>query len=117
MVVGQIKDPTIFDSLSNEELYTIQKYIESPMTATTLPTKVKKGNSKKEIMTAEVLYARMFAHSIPMECQKWHLNRLSTLIKVCDLQNSPPDKMSKKESTEWVMVQNEARKAKYNTRG
>ena len=68
-------------------------------------------------MTAEVLYCRMFANNIPMECQKWHLNRLLTLIRVCDDANGPRSKMSKRQTAAHYAEQNALRRAKYNTRG
>ncbi|MFR9256176.1 MAG: hypothetical protein ACLVJ6_12135 [Merdibacter sp.] len=54
---------------------------------------------------------------IPMECQKWHLNRLMTLIQVCDIKNRPPKKMGKKETISSYKALNEARRRKYGTRG
>lgn len=117
MVIGVIKDDRVFDALDNTELQEIQLYIADPMSATTFSKPKTKPNSKKEIMTAEVVYARMFSHGIPIECQKWHLNRLLTLIKVCDLQNTPAEKMTKKQAATWAAEQNAARRAKYNTRG
>lgn len=116
MVIGNVKNEHVFEALSVDDILRIQKYIASPMTATTFQKK-NRNRPKKEIMTAEVIYAHMFAHSIPIECQKWHLNRLLTLLKVCDLQNSPKEKMTKKQTAMWNAEQNAARKAKYNTRG
>lgn len=118
MVIGTIKDTRIFENLTFEELQEVQNYISAPMTATTFrtPTNTKSTN-KKDVMTAEVIYAHMFAHHIPIECQKWHLNRLLALLKVCDLQNSPKEKMSKKQTAMWNAEQNAARRAKHNTRG
>ena len=116
MVIGNVKNEHVFETLSVEDIIRIKEYIASPMTATTFQKK-SRGNSRKEIMTAEVIYAHMFAHNIPIECQKWHLNRLLTLLRVCDLQNAPKEKMSKKQTALWNAQQNEARRAKYNTRG
>lgn len=116
MVIGTVKSRYVFDALSIENILAIQKYIKDPMTATTFNTKGS-GKSRKEVTTAETIYAHMFAHSIPMECQKWHLNRLLTLLRVCDLQNTPREKMTKKQTAQWNAEQNAARKAKYNTRG
>ena len=87
------------------------------MTATTFQKRKNERPRKNEVITAEVLYSRIFAHGISMECQKWHLNRLLTLIRVCDLQNAPKDKMTKKQTAQWNAEQNAARRAKYNTRG
>ncbi len=116
MVIGPIPNERVFDILSFENTIEISDYINKPMTATTFQ---KKGmvKTKKEISTAETIYARMFAHGISMECEKWHLNRLLTLLRVCDLQNSPRDKMSKKDTAAWNAEQNAARRAKYNTGG
>lgn len=116
MVVGNIKSEHVFKVLSVENIIKIRDYIKNPMTATTFQKK-SVGKTKKEVTTAETLYAHMFAHSLPIECQKWHLNRLLTLLKVCDLQNAPREKMTKKQTAQWNAEQNAARKAKYNTRG
>lgn len=116
MVIGPLKDDKIIDALSYSELRQIQNYIESPMTATTFQN-IPKRTNKKEVLTSEVIYAHMFAHRIPIDCQKWHLNRLLTLLKVCDLQNAPKEKMSKKQTAMWYAEQNAARKAKHNSRG
>jgi hypothetical protein len=117
MVVGPIKNERAFESISSTERMRIQKYISAPMTATTFSQKGRSKALNKEVITAEVIYSRMFSHSIPIECQKWHLNRLLTLIKVCDLQNAPKEKMSKKQTAMWNAEQNAARRAKLNTKG
>ena len=116
MVIGNIKNDLIFDTLSSDELLQIQMYMSAPMTATTFKEAVK-SKTKKECMTAEVIYSHMFTHHIPLECQKWHLNRLLTLLKVCNLQSGPKEKMTKKQTAMWNAEQNAARRAKHNTRG
>ena len=115
MVVGPLKDDKVIEALSFSELKQIQTYISSPMTATTFQNT--HTNKKNEVMTSEVIYAHMFAHRIPIDCQKWHLNRLLTLLKVCDLQNAPKDKMTKKQTAMLYAERNAARKAKHNSRG
>ena len=118
MVIGPLKDDKVIDALSFGELKQIQNYISAPMTATTFQnTNTNNKKSKNEVMTSEVIYARMFAHRIPIDCQKWHLNRLLTLLKVCDLQNAPKDKMTKKQTAMLYAERNAARKAKHNSRG
>lgn len=79
MIIGNIKDDGVIKLLSKENLDKIVDYINNPMTATTF-TKSNKNRNKKEVITAETLYCRMFTHNIPLECQKWHLNRLITLM-------------------------------------
>lgn len=117
MAIGNIPNMVVFNSLSEANILKIRDYINNPMTATTFQKKKNDRPRKNEVITAEVLYSRMFAHGISMECQKWHLNRLLTLIRVCDLQNAPKDKMTKKQTAQWNAEQNAARRAKYNTRG
>lgn len=117
MVIGRLPSEHIFNNLSVQNIIRIRDYIQDPMTATTFQKKKTGASSRKETPTAETIYARMFAHNISMECQKWHLNRLLTLLRVCDLQNSPREKMTKQQTAAWNAQQNEARKAKYKTRG
>ena len=116
MVIGPVPDDQIIASMGFDDMMQIRGYIEDPMTATVFNEK-RKNASKKRIMTAEVIYSRMFANSIPLDCQKWHLNRLLSLIRVCELNNSPPEKMSKKDTAAWNAEQNAIRRAKYNTKG
>lgn len=115
MTIGPVKNEHVFSVLSPENIKQIREYIDDTMTATTF-SKQNRPNSRR-IMTAEVLYCRMFANNIPMECQKWHLNRLLTLIRVCDDANGPRSKMSKRQTAAHYAEQNALRRAKYNTRG
>ena len=116
MVIGKLPTYPVLSVLTEDNILAIKDYIDNPMTATTF-SKKDRTNLKKETITAEVIYQRMFANNIPMECQKWHLNRLLTLIKVCNFQNAPAQKMNKKQSAAWAAEQNALRRAKHNTRG
>lgn len=116
MTITQNVNPDVYARLTIKNFEEINAYIDAPMTATTFgEDKNKKPN--KEIITAELIYYWMIALNIPFECQKWHLNRLLTLIRVCDIKNSPPKKMSKKEIMSRNAALNEARKKQLNTRG
>lgn len=117
MSVNKLKNDLVIKILSPMDIKTIEDYIDNPMTATTFSKNIKNQRSKKEIITAEIIYSRMFAHGIPLECQKWHLNRLLTLLRVCDLRNTPPQKMGRKETAQWNAQQNALRRAKLNSRG
>jgi hypothetical protein len=59
----------------------------------------------------------MVALGIPMECQKWHLNRLLTLVRVCDEKNQPGKKKSRKEIMAENKALNQMRRAKNGSRG
>lgn len=88
-------EPEIFYALTKDDIEKIVAYIDDPMTATTISHK--NGSSRREIVTAEIIYYWMIALNIPIEFQKWHLNKLITLIEVCNEKNQPPKKMSKSE--------------------
>lgn len=115
MVIGNIPNEHVFDVLSVDNILEIKEYMDDLMTATTFAKGTNK--TKREVVTAETIYSRMCANNIPIECQKWHLNRLLTLIRACDLANAPKQKMSKKDTAAWMAEQNAARRAKLNTKG
>lgn len=114
MTITQNVKPYIYDMLTNENILDINKYIDSPMTATTFNVQ---NTPSREIVTSEIIYYWMISLNIPLECQKWHLNRLLTLIRVCNLKNAPSKKMSKKEIMSRNAALNAARRKKLNTKG
>lgn len=116
MTITQNVKPEVYEHLSNANIDEVSKYIEAPMTATYFNDK--KGSSGgRESITSELIYYWMIAMNIPFECQKWHLNRLITLIRVCQLKNEPPKKMSKGEIMSRNAALNAARKRQLNTKG
>lgn len=102
--------------LTNDNLRSVVKYLESPMTATTFSKNANKATNN-EVITSEIIYYWMIALNIPFECQKWHLNRLLTLINVCNVKNQPPKKTSKKDILSRNRELNAARKQQLNTKG
>lgn len=116
MTLTQNVDPLIYQSLSSANIKDINKYIEDPMTATTINNRKNKPHSR-EIITSEIIYYWMIQSGIPMECQKWHLNRLLTLIEVCSIKGQKGEKMSNKEILSSNAALNAARRKKFNTKG
>lgn len=116
MTLSQNIDSKVYDCLSDDNIVAIQQYINAPMTATTFSVDPSERGGR-EIITAEIIYYWMVSFNIPFECQKWHLNRLLTLIKVCDRKNSPRKKMSKREIMAQYSTLNKQRRAKLNSRG
>jgi hypothetical protein len=94
----------------------VSKYIEDSMTATTF-SKNETQKISREVITAEIIYYWMVTFSIPFECQKWHLNRLLTLINVCNIKNQPQKKIGKKELYDRNSQLNAIRKSQLNTTG
>ena len=115
MTITQNVDKTVYYRLSRENIEKINEYINLPMTATTFSDK--NGPRNNQIITNEIIYYWMISLNIPFECQKWHLNRLLTLVKVCSIKNSPPKKMSKKEISNRNRALNASRRKALGTKG
>ena len=116
MTLTQNVDPEVYNYLTNGNIKEINEYIEAPMTATYFSDE-KTSKISREQVTAELIYYWMIAFNIPFECQKWHLNRLLTLIKVCNIKNQPPKKRSKKDIMSRNAALNAARRKRLNTKG
>ena len=116
MTITQNVDPEIYKYITNGNIDKVNRYIEAPMTATYF-SEDKNGKTSREQITAELIYYWMISLNIPFECQKWHLNRLLTLIKVCNIKNTPPKKRSKKEIMSRNTALNAARRKQLNTNG
>lgn len=119
MTITQNVDPNTYLGISGEEMKKVREYMNDPATATTIkekPGKPKPKRNVSQIITSELIYGWMIQYGVPMECQKWHVNRLIMLIRVCqELQGT--EKMSKKDLYKQNRALNAARKAKYHTRG
>lgn len=105
----------VYLNLTRENINEITTYIKSPMTATWFSDKP--GSKKGEQVTSELIYYWMVALNIPFECQKWHLNRLLTLIKICNLKNQPAKKMKKNEILARNAQINAARRKAMGSKG
>lgn len=115
MTITQNVNPMVYEQLSEENIKQINKYINSSMTATTFSNL--NNSPSREIITSELIYYWMISLNVPMECQKWHLNRLLTLIRVCNAKNAPAKKMSARDIMSRNSALNAARRKKYNTKG
>lgn len=115
MTITQNVDPQVYNLIPKKVMDQIADYIYDPMTATTFNDE--EGKASREIITSELIYYWMIAFTIPFECQTWHLNRLLTLIKICNIKNKPAKKMKPGEARSKQRALNEARKAKLNTSG
>ena len=109
MTVTQNVDPDVYYFLTQQHIDEVTKYINDPMTATWFSDAKQKGGTG-EVITNEVIYSKMLEAGIPFECQKWHLNRLITLIRVHN-ERMNPKKMSKQEILQRQRDINKRRRA------
>lgn len=116
MTLTQNVDPNIYLSLTSDNVEKITKYIDHPHSATIIHDDPNAPRSR-ETVTSELIYYWMIEFRIPFECQKWHLNRLLTLIRVCNIKNKPPKKMSQSQIMSRNTALNAARRKALNSKG
>ncbi|MBE6724977.1 MAG: hypothetical protein E7576_07255 [Ruminococcaceae bacterium] len=111
-------DKKIYGTLTQASIDIVNQYIADPMTATTFSDGGKTNHPSRETVTAELIYYWMTALQIPFECQNWHLNRLLTLIRVCNIKNQPKKKKgTSRDSLSQRARLNRERKARLGTTG
>lgn len=113
-------DPEVYKRIPQSEFEKVNEYVNNPSTASTIGG-VADGSGRKsgEQVTSELIYYWMTAANIPFECQKWHLNRLLTLIRICEIKNDPKGqkKMTANEIRKNNDKLNEARRAAMHSKG
>lgn len=118
MTLTQNVDENVYKFITVPLMNEIIEYMNDPMSATWFSDADKKYNGRGgEVITSELIYYWMTAANIPMECQKWHLNRLMTLIRIASEKNAPPKKMSKNDILKQNKSLNAMRRAKAKSRG
>ena len=106
----------VYDRLSAQNFKDVNAYIDAKRSATTIREE-QKGSRGTEIVTSELIYYWMVALQIPFECQKWHLNRLLMLIRVCKAKNQPPKKQSQRNILKQNAALNAARRRRAHSKG
>lgn len=106
----------VYKHLSYENIKAIEEYISNPMTATTF-SNLPPRRGRREVVTSELIYYWMIALNIPFECQRWHLNRLLTLVQVASIKNQPAKKMKRGDVMAQNRALNAARRAKHHSQG
>lgn len=106
----------VFLRLSEANITEINQYIDAKMTATWFSDSPG-APASRDVITAELVYYWMITFQIPFECQYWHLNRLFTLIRVCNIKQAKPKKMSRTEIAARNRELNSQRRAQHGTKG
>lgn len=123
MTLTQNVDPNVYYAMSRDNFNTIMDYMKDKMTATWFGDEKndKKGppkrRPKKQIITSELIYCWMSLYGIPFECEKWHINRLLTLLRVCGEETREKKPMSKQDIMRQNAALNAARRKKLHTKG
>lgn len=116
MIITPGLDLDVLNRCSQKNIDMIQEYIESSQSATTFGM-MPERRGPGEVITSELIYYWMVAFSIPFECENWHLNRLFALIRICNIKNAKPKKMSRHEMAQRNREINEQRRKQLNTTG
>lgn len=116
MTINKDVDQRVYNYLPESIIRQIQLYVDDPMTATTFSDTGKSGG-RKRVMTSEEFYYQMIVYGIPMEWEKRHLNRLITLLRIFQIRNSSPKKMSARDVAKRNHALNQQRRARLHSTG
>lgn len=116
MTITPNVDPDLYSCLTAGNVAEVQAYIDDPQSATQFRGEKSKQQGAPRSQTSERIYGKMVTLDIPFTCEKWHLNRLLTLIHECEILESG-SKMSRKDSAKYASQLNAMRRAKHHTRG
>jgi len=106
----------VYLKLSEGNILAINGYIDAKMTATWF-SEAPGAPASRDVITSELIYYWMVTFRIPFECETWHLNRLFTLIRVCNIKQAKPKKMSRSEIAARNRELNAQRRAQLGTKG
>jgi hypothetical protein len=116
MLLSENPPEKYLSRLSKENFEQINTYIDAKMTATWF-SQAPGAPETREIITSELIYYWMTVFNIPFECETWHLNRLFTLIRICNIKSSKPKKMSRADVAARNRELNAQRKAQLGSKG
>lgn len=115
----EASSPDVYDSIGDNEFEQISAYINKKNTATFFNDQPQSNAQPQSsrVKTAELIYYWMVSLNIPFECENWPLNKLIALIRICQIENQPPSKMSREEIIANNKRLNAERRAKLGSSG
>ena len=116
MTLNEVPDD-VFNKLSIQDFTRINEYISSKQTATWFNERQHRPKTSNEIITSELIYYWMFSYNIPIECERWHLNRLLTLIRIFSVKSEKPKKQSRSDIARQNRELNAQRRAALHSAG
>lgn len=116
MILTKLYPVDLWNRFTQSNLDEINAYIESSQSATTfgnMPDRKGRG----EVITSELIYYWLVVFNIPFECERWHINRLFALIRICNLKQGKQKKMSRNEVAQRNRELNMQRRTQLGTSG
>ena len=110
MTVSRRPDPLVYRCLTAKDMEAIKAYINDPQTATWFREE-RVTSTDKRPMTAERIYHLMFIFGVDLACEKWHLNRLMTQLRVEYEESKSEKKKTPEEIAERHRMLNAKRRA------
>jgi len=117
MTLNKGVDPRVYDALTTKDLEKIRAYIDDPATATWFSKEENGKVSGRKVITSELIYYWMIAGNVPMQCEKWHLNRLLTLLHIVEIKNRPKKGKGNRMTASRMDALNAQRLAAHGGRG
>lgn len=107
----------VYSCIGTREIMQISEYINSELTATWFKEEPNGAKGESTKLTSELIYYLMTANQIPWEAEKWHLSRLFTLLRICDVKSKKEKKMSKAEQMAQQRNLNASRRKSRKSKG
>lgn len=117
MTLNEGVNPDVYYYLTEENIKAIDTYINDANTATWFNDKGKPKRARKDIITAEIVYYWMTVYNIPESYQRWHFNKLMTLLRVAAEKNNESANTKRTDNAAQRRALIAARRKRYGTRG
>ena len=115
MTITQNVNPETYAALTPKNVQDIFDYVQEQRTATWFgKSSVPAGSRDNRAMTSERIYYFMINYNLPIKCEKWHLSRLLTLIRICQEEQRKQEKKNPKDSALARHNLNAARRARHH---